>query len=53
MTPMGRAAEPEEIVGTMIYLMSDDSTFVTGTELIVDGGYTSISHFDSGANTGL
>jgi len=51
-TPMGRAAEPEEIVGTMIYLMSDESSFVTGTEVIVDGGYTSVSHFDSGAHTG-
>ena len=52
-TPMGRAAEPEEIVGTMLYLMSDESLYVTGTELVVDGGYTSATGFRSGDHTGL
>lgn len=52
-TPMKRAAEPEEMVGTMVYLMSDESRYVTGTELIVDGGLTSASSFDSGSHTGL
>lgn len=52
-TPMKRAAEPEEIVGTMVYLMSDESSFVTGTELVVDGGFTTVSAFNSGAHTGL
>jgi 3alpha(or 20beta)-hydroxysteroid dehydrogenase len=39
MTPMKRAAEPDEIVGTIAYLLSDDSKFVTGSQLAVDGGY--------------
>jgi 3alpha(or 20beta)-hydroxysteroid dehydrogenase len=39
MTPMGRRADAREISGTVLYLASDDSTFVTGTEIVVDGGY--------------
>jgi len=35
---MGRFAEPEEIVGAMIYLASDASSFVTGQTFIIDGG---------------
>jgi len=39
LTPLGRRAQPAEISGTVAYLAGDDSTFVTGTELVVDGGY--------------
>ena len=39
LTPMGRRADVREITGTVLYLASDDSTFVTGTEIVVDGGY--------------
>ena len=39
LTPMGRRADVREITGTVLFLASDDSTFVTGTELVVDGGY--------------
>ena len=38
--PVGRFAEPWEIVGPALFLASDASTFVTGTSLLVDGGRT-------------
>lgn len=38
-TPMGRFAEPEELFGTIHYLISDASSFVTGALSIVDGGF--------------
>lgn len=41
MTPMNRAGEPFEIAHAIWYLASDASSFATGTDLIVDGGYTS------------
>ena len=39
-TPTHRFGEPEEIVGTMLYLLSDISAFVTGVVIPVDGGYS-------------
>lgn len=39
-TPLGRLAEPQEIARVVAFLASDDASFVTGAELIVDGGYT-------------
>ncbi len=38
--PMGRFASPDEIANVVLFLASDESSFVTGTELIVDGGAT-------------
>jgi NAD(P)-dependent dehydrogenase (short-subunit alcohol dehydrogenase family) len=40
-TPMGRYGEPEELVGTVIYLLSDASSFVTGAVIPIDGGFSS------------
>lgn len=39
-SPLGRMAEPEEIADAIFYLASDASRFVTGSELVIDGGYT-------------
>lgn len=40
--PMGRMAEPEEIADAVHYLASDRSSFVTGADLAVDGGYSAM-----------
>ena len=39
-TPMNRYGEVSELVGAIIYLASDASSFVTGSELFVDGGFS-------------
>ncbi|WP_280427773.1 SDR family NAD(P)-dependent oxidoreductase [Nocardia brasiliensis] len=39
-TPMRRAGTPAEVAPTMLFLAGDESSFITGTELVVDGGLT-------------
>jgi NAD(P)-dependent dehydrogenase (short-subunit alcohol dehydrogenase family) len=39
--PMDRLGEPEEIAGTAVFLASDDAGYITGTAVIVDGGFSS------------
>jgi cyclopentanol dehydrogenase len=39
-TPLKRGAQPEEVGWCALFLASDESSFVTGSELVVDGGYT-------------
>ena len=39
--PLGRKADVSEISGTVVYLASDESSYVTGQNIIVDGGFTS------------
>jgi len=39
-TPMGRLGSPEDLVGTVVWLASDASAFVTGTVVAVDGGFS-------------
>jgi NAD(P)-dependent dehydrogenase (short-subunit alcohol dehydrogenase family) len=38
--PVGHVGEPEDIAAGIAYLASDDAKFVTGSELVIDGGYT-------------
>jgi len=38
--PLGRTAKPEEIAYGVLYLASDEASFVTGSELVIDGGFT-------------
>jgi len=42
MIPYHRMGKPEELIGAVIYLASQASTYTTGSELIIDGGYTLI-----------
>ena len=38
--PVGHVGEPDDIANGVVYLASDEAKFVTGTELVIDGGYT-------------
>ena len=40
LTPMGRLARPEEIASVIAFLASDEASFITGAEFVIDGGYT-------------
>jgi NAD(P)-dependent dehydrogenase (short-subunit alcohol dehydrogenase family) len=42
MTPMGRMAQPEEVASAVVWLCSDQASFVTGHPLVIDGGATAI-----------
>jgi NAD(P)-dependent dehydrogenase (short-subunit alcohol dehydrogenase family) len=38
--PMGREGEPIEVANAVLFLASDEASYITGTELVVDGGFT-------------
>jgi len=39
--PQGRLAQPDEIAKVVLFLCSDDNTYITGQNIVVDGGFTS------------
>lgn len=39
---LGRVADPEEVANTVMFLCSDEASFITGTDICVDGGYTAM-----------
>jgi NAD(P)-dependent dehydrogenase (short-subunit alcohol dehydrogenase family) len=49
--PMGVALTPDDIARNVLYLCTEDSAGVTGTSLIVDGGYLAVAEFDTGGRT--
>ena len=40
--PLGTLAVPREVARAVVFLASDDSSYVTGTELFVDGGFAQV-----------
>jgi cyclopentanol dehydrogenase len=41
-TPMGRSGGPEEVARGVLFLASDEASYITGAELVIDGGYTAV-----------
>ena len=40
--PLGRLGNPEEVARAVVFLASDDSSYITGTEIFVDGGFAQV-----------
>ena len=40
--PMGRFGEPDEVAKAVVFLASDESSYITGSEIFVDGGFAQV-----------
>ena len=43
--PIGRVGKPEDIANGVVFLASEESSFITGTELVIDGGYLAVGGY--------
>ncbi|APX03033.1 SDR family NAD(P)-dependent oxidoreductase [Arthrobacter sp. QXT-31] len=53
LTPLGRNGSPLDIARTVAFLLSDDASFITGTSIVADGGYTGVDYFMHKENESL
>ncbi|MFC9336003.1 SDR family NAD(P)-dependent oxidoreductase [Arthrobacter sp. NPDC057009] len=53
LTPLGRNGSPLDIARTVAFLLSDDASFITGTSIVADGGYSGVDYFMHKENESL